>query len=251
MRHLLIPDTQAKPGGDLSQMDWASAAIAEYRPDKVFMMGDNWDMPSLSSHSAPGSLEMEGARYFADIAAGNEAMSRLVHRWRGKFKNYRPKCIFLTGNHEQRIERAVAKDPKLEGALSYNDFDMHGFERHEFLEVVIEDGIAYSHFFQNINSARAIGGNIDNRLNRIGMSFAQGHEQTFLYGQRTFPTGRIHHGLVAGAYYLHDEGYKGRQGNGHWRGIVVLNDVRDGMYDVMPLSIDYLRRKYGTKRKSK
>lgn len=251
MRHLLIPDTQAKPGEDLSHMDWASAAIADYKPNLVVHLGDNWDMPSLSSHSAPGSLEMEGTRYRADIDAGNEAMERLVRKWRGKLRNYRPECMILTGNHEQRIERAVAKDPKLEGVIGYDDFELFGFRRYEFLEVVIKDGIAYSHFFQNINSARAIGGNIDNRLNRVGMSFCQGHEQTFLYGQRTFPTGRIHHGLVAGAYYQHDEGYKGRQGNGHWRGIVVLNDVRDGMYDVMPLSIDYLRRKYGTKRKRK
>lgn len=251
MRHLLIPDTQAKPGQDLSHIDWAARAIADYRPDKIIHLGDNWDMPSLSSYDKPGSMSKEGARYADDIDAGNEAMYRLTKPWRGRYKAYHPKCIFLTGNHEERIERAVEQDPTLEGVLSYKSFDLCGFRRHEYLEVVFEDGIAYSHFFQAVNSPRPIGGNIDNRLNKIGMSFAQGHEQTFLYGQRTFPTGRIHHGLVAGAYYQHDEGYKGRQGNGHWRGIVVLNDVREGMYDVMPLSIEYLRRKYGSKRKRK
>jgi hypothetical protein len=44
---------------------------------------------------------------------------------------------------------------------------------------------------------------------------------------------------------LHDEDYRGLQSNGEWRGIVVLNEVHNGGYDIMPLSMDYLRRKYG------
>lgn len=243
MRHLLIPDTQAKPGNDLSYMDWAGQAIAEYRPDKIIHLGDNWDMPSLNGHSKPGSAELEGQRYADDIAAGNEAMERLVRPWR-KIKGYRPKGIFLLGNHEERIAREVAANPKLDGVLGYHHFDMQGFERKEFLEVVFEDGIAYSHYFQNMNSKYAIGGSIDNRMNRIGMSFAQGHQQGFLYGQRPYPTGRTYHGIVAGSYYLHDEAYKGLQTNRHWRGIVVLNDVRDGDFEIMPLSIRYLQNKY-------
>jgi len=34
------------------------------------------------------------------------------------------------------------------------------------------------------------------------------------------------------------------QGNRHWRGIVQLNEVKDGSADVCELSIDYLKRKY-------
>ena len=73
----------------------------------------------------------------------------------------------------------------------------------------------------------------------------QGHQQGFMYGNRVFPTGKTRHGLVAGSFYLHDEGYKGPQGNDHWRGCVVLNGVKDGDYDLMPLRMDYLQRTYG------
>ena len=44
--------------------------------------------------------------------------------------------------------------------------------------------------------------------------------------------------------YQHDESNKGPQGNAHWRGIVVLNDVEDGSFDPMPVSLDYLCRRY-------
>jgi hypothetical protein len=50
--------------------------------------------------------------------------------------------------------------------------------------------------------------------------------------------------VIAGSCYEHDELYLGPQGNKHWRGFLVLNDVRDGQFDLMPVSIDYINRKY-------
>lgn len=44
--------------------------------------------------------------------------------------------------------------------------------------------------------------------------------------------------------YLHDEDYKGYQGNAHWRGIIVCHEVREGSYDPMFISLDYLCRRY-------
>lgn len=237
----------------LEHVDWAAQAIVEYKPDVVVVMGDWWDMPSLSLYDAPGSKKMEGARYEEDVQVGNEAFSRLVSPMnreiarlrRGKKKQWTPECHFLFGNHENRIIRAINKEPKFEGVIGLHQLDTQGFERHRFMERVWIDGVVYSHYFQAANSPYAIGGSIDNRLNKIGDSFVQGHQQGFMYGNRVFPTGKIRHGLVAGSFYLHDEDYAGPQGNDHWRGLVVLNGVADGDYDVMPLKMDYLRRKYG------
>lgn len=72
-RHLIIPDTQIKPGVDTTHIDWAARAIVEYRPDTVVVIGDWWDLPSLSTHDAPGSKEAEGRRVKPDIDAGNDA----------------------------------------------------------------------------------------------------------------------------------------------------------------------------------
>jgi hypothetical protein len=251
-RHLLIPDTQIRPGVDTRMIDWAAAAILDYRPDVIVHLGDHWDMPSLSAWEAPGSLATEGARYEADIDAGNEAFERLClpmereqQRRRDKHRvRWEPEKHFLFGNHEDRIDRALRKEPKYTGMIGRHHCLTRDWKRHEYLEVVNIDGILYSHYFANVNSGRSICGSIDNRLNKIGESFAQGHEQGFLYGCRQFPTGKTKHGLVCGSFYLHDEPYKGRQGNGHWRGLVILNEVHDGTYDIMPLSMGYLEAKY-------
>lgn len=249
-RHLLIPDTQVRTGVPTNHIDYAAKAIIEYRPTNVIVGGDWWDMPSLSSHDKPGSKYMEGLRYQDDVDAGNEAFERLVKPLkRVKWKPQR--MDFLFGNHEDRIDRAINNDPRFEGAISRKHLRTPGFERHEFLEPVWRDGVVYSHYFTGSHSPRPLGGSIDSMLNRIGDSFVGFHVQGMKYGNRMYPTGKVRHGLVAGSFYQHDERYRGPQGrtSGHWNGIIVLNDVRDGNYEIMPLSLDYLKRRYGGKRK--
>jgi hypothetical protein len=104
-------------------------------------------------------------------------------------------------------------------------------------------GVMYGHFFAQPNTGKPIGGTIQNRLQKIGQSFVQGHVQGLMQGSVQLATGRMIQGIQAGSAYLFDEGYKGIH-NKHWRGIVVLNEVHKGEFCEMPLSLDYLCRKY-------
>jgi len=136
------------------------------------------------------------------------------------------------------------KDPRLEGLIGYRSLALNGFKTYPFLQVVDIDGVLYSHYFCNPMSGRPWGGMIETRIKNVGQSFTQGHAQSFKYGELEVSNGTRRHGLIAGAFYMHDEKFKGPQGNNHWRGVVVKNDVRDGEYDIMKISLDYLLRKY-------
>ena len=251
-RHFIIPDTQVRPGVPLDHLAWVAQEIVEMKPSTVVHIGDHWDMPSMSSYDMAGSSKMEGARYEDDISVANDAFRVLCEPMeseqkrlkRNKKAEWNPRKVFLFGNHENRVARALSNVPKYQGVIGEHQMDTRDFERHGFLERVWQDGVIYSHFFQSSHSSHAIGGTIDNRLNKIGASFVQGHQQGFLYGTRIQASGANWHGLVAGSCYLHDEEYRGAQGQGHWRGVVVLNEVRDGDYCIMPLTLDYLCRKY-------
>ena len=254
-RHLIIPDTQIRPGSDTTHIDWAAQAIVEYRPDVIVVIGDWWDLPSLSTHEAPGSKEAEGRRVMPDIEAGNEAFERLVAPMnterlrlaRRRLKMWHPECHFLFGNHEHRLTRAIFRDPKWEGIITLDSLKTPGFKRHDYLKIVEIDGIAYCHFFPSPYSGRAIGGTIVSRLNNIGTSFVQGHQQGFLYASKQYPD-HVKHGLVCGRFYLENEHYRPADvQNSEWNGIVILNEVAHGSYDLMPLSMTYLRRKYGSR----
>lgn len=241
----MIPDTQVKPGAAMDHLSWAGQYIVDQfggQDDvKIVHLGDHWDMPSLSSYDK-GTKAMEGRRYVHDIEAGNEAMDL----FNAPFieSGWSPESHFLMGNHEERIDRAVNANPQLEGALGYDQLNLDGWEVHDFLDVLWLDGIAYSHYFYNPMSGRPYSAMMETRLKNIGHSFTMGHQQTLIFGIRYTLSGP-HYGLVAGAFYQHDEGYKGPQGNDHWRGIVVKHEVRDGRYDPMLVSLDYLRRRYG------
>jgi hypothetical protein len=248
----MIPDPQCKPGVPLDHLYWVAEAMVDYHADVYINIGDHYDMPSLSQHDGKGSKAQEGARYDKDIEAGRKGfdilgapIGRAVKAAsRNKRKKWQPEFHYALGNHENRTERAVEQDPKLDGPISIRHCASPGWRRHDFLERFWIDGLCYSHYFQGQNSSFPVGGTIDNRLNKIGESFVQGHQQGFMYGNRVYPTGRMRHGLVAGSCYLHREKYKGNQGNNHFRGVVVLNEVHDGDYCIMPLSLKYLCKRY-------
>lgn len=249
-RHLLIPDTQIKPLAPLGCMTWAARAILEYRPDVIIHIGDHWDMSALNGYDSP--MKMEKRRLVDDVKAGNLAIKELTRplreyqRRHKRFAQYNPRLVFLMGNHEDRITRTIEKYPQiLDGLVSMDLLALDGWEVHGFREVVTIDGISYSHYFYNPDSGRPYGGTIENRLKNIGSSFTQGHQQGLRYGIKPTVTGKTFHGLVAGSYYQHTEDYRGPQATNEWRGIVVKNEVCDGNYDIMPLSMDYLRRKFG------
>lgn len=244
-RHYWIPDTQVKKGVPTDHLDWIGADIKARGPDVVIHAGDHWDFPSLSRYDAPGSMAMEGARVEDDIAAGNDALERLT-RAMGKFKGRK---VMLEGNHENRLERAINADPRLAGTLGYHLLNRErlGWEVVPYFcgapgQVRI-DGVVYAHYFAAVNTGRPIGGTANNKLLQVGESFVQGHVQGLDPGSKQYATGRIKQGYVAGSCYLHDEHFKG-MANSHWRGVLVLNEVRDGEFCVMPLTLDYLCRKY-------
>lgn len=245
--HLFIPDTQVKPGVPTDHLRWAGRYILDRKPDVVVHAGDHYDLPSLSQWDK-GKMAMEGRRYREDVDAGNRAFRLLDkptedHNRRRTTGKYQPRRVFLRGNHEYRIQRAVESDAVLDGAIGYHDLNTGDWEVHDFLKPVQIDGVWYAHYWQNPLTGKPLGGQASTMLARVGHTFVQGHRQVYETAVR-FVAGRAQRAIIAGAFYLHDEDYKGYQGNAHWRGLLVFHEVKDGAFDVMEVSIDYLCRKY-------
>lgn len=242
-RHFIIPDRQNKPGVPLDHNLWVGEAIARYEPDVVIDLGDAADFESISAHADPGTLSREGKRLKADFDAYNEGEA-LLREGMGGFRAKR--MIRLRGNHEHRLTRFIERNPVLHGLITLDMLDDRGWQVVPYCGdhpgVIQVDGVFYAHYFAQPNTGKAVTGTIATRISRIGGSFVQGHQQGLMRGDVPLATGRTYRGVVAGSCYLHDEGYKG-VANNHFRGVVVLNDVRNGHFLEMPLDIDYLCRK--------
>lgn len=251
-RIVVIPDVQAKPGHDFSYLKRIGQYIVDKKPDRIVCLGDFADMPSLSSYDK-GKKSFEGRRYKRDVAASHEAMSALLtplvdfneKARRNKDKQYHPLMDLVLGNHEDRTNRAVNDDPKLDGVLSIRDlqYEDFGWTVHPFLEVVVIEGIAFSHYFTTglmgrpVTTAQAC-------LTKKHMSCIQGHQQGLQIATGYRGDGQLLTSVIAGSCYEHDEDYMSAQGNKHWRGFLVLNDVQDGVFDLMPVSLGYINKRY-------
>jgi hypothetical protein len=247
-----LPDTQVKPGVDLSYMTWLGKYMVAKRPDVIVHPGDFADMASLSSYDK-GKKSFEGRRYKKDIEVTHKAMELFLdpikkyNYIQKKYKKpeYKPRMVMLYGNHENRIVRATEEEPMLDGTISLEDlkYKEYGWETHPFLKVITIGGIAFSHYFSSgvkglaISSARAL-------MTKKHMSCIAGHQQgrDIAYGQRADGTDMTC--IISGSCYLHEEAYLNPQTNNHWRGMWMLHNVKDGAFDEMPVSLDYLRSKY-------
>jgi len=249
--HCVIPDVQAKDGQNFDFLENVGRYIVEKKPDIIIQLGDFADMPSLSSYDK-GKKEFEGRRYTKDIAAATQAMNALLgpilefnaKARRNKEKQYFPKLVMTLGNHEYRIERAVNDDPKLEGLISTTDLPYNSWEVYPYLEVVNIDGVNYSHYFTSGVIGRPVG-NAKQLLQKKHQSCVQGHAQKMDIATDYRADGTPIIGLFAGCCYEHDEGYLGPQGNVHFRGIHMLYEVDNGSFFHHPISLNYLRKKYG------
>lgn len=244
IKHLVIPDCQVKPGVPLDHLTWAGKYAAEKRPDVIVCLGDFADMPSLCSYDV-GKKSFEGRRLRKDLDIAKEGMERLMQPI-ARTRGYNPRLVFTEGNHEERIERLCENDPKLDGLISLDDlaYKDYGWKVHPFLKPVKINGVSYSHYFPTgvmgwpCRTARSM-------LTKFHQSCVAGHTpgKDIAYAHRVDGTSVTC--IIAGSFYQHDEDFlKPIINRQYWRGLLMLHEVKDGAFDEMFVSMNYLKRKF-------
>lgn len=252
MKHIIIPDVQAKPTDDYEFLRWIGEYIADEQPDVIIQIGDFADLESLSSYDV-GKKSFEGRTYKADIDASILAMdslmlpilSKQVKLEKDHKKRWKPKMYLTLGNHEHRIDKAINNDRKLEGLISVNDlkYEEYGWEVIPFLKPITIDGIVYCHYMcsgvmgKPVTTARLL-------CSKMHMSTIVGHQQGRDVAFHHRADGKNITCIIAGSCYKHDEGYLNHQTNNHWRGIIKLENVNDGEFDEQFLSLKQLENLY-------
>ena len=253
MKHAMIPDTQIFPGSKTEHIIAAGKYLRKHKPDKIIIIGDWWDMPSLSSYDKPGDKGWETKDVQEDLDVGWEAMNKFLSTVRTK--TYDPEIHYCVGNHEDRISRAAdSAGMRMLGKYLYLDelilspLRKLNLKTHSFLEVVQLNGICYSHYFVNPSSllSNPIGGTIENKLKNLGHSFSMGHQQQKQTGEVYTCTGQRRRGLVCGRFYQDYHSYLGPQKNAQsWSGILMKHEGFQGDYVLMEVSMSYLLKEYG------
>lgn len=248
---LVIADTQIHVGAPTEHLAALAQYIWRHKPATIVHIGDHWDFPSLSSFAS--AHEQEGRRLYDDLGSGFDAFKIIMSETdeqnrRRKKKKYVPNKHFIMGNHEHRLRRYIDSNPVLEGCFDLDKFILdQGWTVNEFLDPLWVSDVCFIHYLPNPQSARAIGGGIENKLNKMPHSFVHGHQQQFQFGRRQNMRGVPHFGVCAGSFYMHDENYRGAnnteiRGFVHMRGFDNRYGIRD--HDVEFVSLERLLAQY-------
>lgn len=246
IRIAVIGDMQVKPGIDFGYCNRVGRYIADKKPDVIVNIGDFADMPSMSFHDQPGSKAYAAQNYKDDILSVHHGMKALMEPiQQAMLSGWKPRLVMCLGNHEDRIDRTISAIPKLDGTIGLPDleYERWGWEVHPFMKQVTIAGVTFAHYFASgqmgrpISSARAM-------LTKLHTSAICGHQQGRDVAFSKRADGRQLTAIICGSTYEHDEGYLNHQTNNHWRGFYMLNDVVDGEFEEMAVSMKYLRRRY-------
>ena len=241
----VIPDAQVRPGVPINHLRAAGQYIAAKQPDVVVCIGDFADMPSLSSHDKPGTLKAEGRRYRADLDAAKTGMDLLMAPIKAA-KAYSPMLVMTLGNHEDRITRYVDLHPEMLEHTRLSDlrYEQYGWKVYPFLQPVVIGGVVFCHYFPMGKRGHAAE-SPQRILSGLHMSAFAGHQQGRQIAYSPKADGGNLTAIISGSFYQHDEAYMPILSNRHWRGMWFLNEVKDGSFDEMALSVNYLLRRFG------
>jgi hypothetical protein len=243
LKIMVIPDCQVRGDVDMDYLHAMGAYLVDKLPDVIVNLGDFYDFPSLSDYDK-GKLSFEGRRLVSDIEAGKRGMEVLLKPLREYQKtnpDYKPRMVFTLGNHEQRLKRVVDNNSQFEGFIGYHLLELEkDWEVHDFLVPVNIQGINFVHYLANPMTGKPYGGSAASQLKNVGCSFVVGHKQTLDVAIQPVFDGSLRLGIIAGASYPFDEGYKGYFGNNHFRGIVMLHEAENGFADPSFVSTRFL-----------
>ena len=237
------------------RFDWLGEFLYDIRPDYVIDLGDGADLKSLNSFDTRYPQAIVAQNYESDINHYNDAMDRMRRKFR-TMKKRRPAFFGFEGNHENRIKKAIANDPRLEGAtygisFSHLQTDVWFDEYHQYNNsapaIFDYDGVSYAHYIASGNYGTAMSG-LHHAYGLVqkrhcSTTVGHSHKRSLFFKDDAHPHPTI--GLVAGCFKGGEEGWAGQSNMEWWKGVIVKRNVQDGDYEPEFVSLGRLRDVYG------
>ena len=252
---VVLTCSHSKPEVGNERFSWLGDFIEDIKPDYVIDLGDGADMSSLNSYDTRYPKAIVAQNYERDINHYNDAQSRVWDRYALK-KKKRPWRIGFEGNHENRIKKAVASDPRIEGithGISFKHLQTdHWFDEYHGYEnggpaIADYDGVSYAHYFSSGNYGTAISGLhhayalLQHR--HFSSTCGHSHKRGIYFKDSAHPNGII--GLVAGCFKGKEETWAGQSNNDWWSGVIVKREIENGVYEPQFVSLKSLEKEYG------
>lgn len=250
--HIVYGDVHAHPAFNNDRAHLISKLIQDIRPEVVVNIGDGPDLSSLSSYDK-GLKHFYGRNYKEDVNAFLDFEEKTWEPIK-KLKKKLPRRVYCIGNHDHRIERAIAKSPELQGAISMNDLDLNKYyddvvpyEGHGTPGLIEIDGIGYAHYVIAGVSGKPLAAQHQGfqLVQKRHKSTTVGHQHVFSYDTQAVGKDSFIHGLCLPCLTDYPVDWAGLVVDLWNRGVVIKHNVENGMYDLEYVSLDRLKKEYG------
>lgn len=244
---LVIGDAHVTNGQSLRRFDWLAHYIKSVEDlTHVVIIGDFLTFNSLSAWDRDKRLLMEGRRLSKEIEAGKSAIEKITER----AKESGTACVYIEGNHEDRLTRYITTHPELAGdnftVPSMLSLESLGWEWVRYRSYKIINGIHFTHI--PFGKAKEISGkDICSKAELVTTSsvvFGHTHE---LHTSCVHKHGMKHlqQILNVGCFFEQDEEYVEGKMTNYWRGVILLTSNSYGRFDFEATSMSTLRDRYG------
>lgn len=255
---LVIPDAHIEPGQDLSRFEKLGKLIVERKPNRIISLGDFVTLSALSNWDLSKAGVMENRRYSLDMEAGKTAINLMLSPLRevqekqrkAKEKIYKPRLVFIKGNHCSRLPRYLETKPELKDHLDI-DKDLQLVENGftdivEYRDYIEFDGVNFTHAPQNAANQPVSGKYAIHRAAEMtakSLVFAHSHrrEAVNYYRHGSHNLTQIY---MAGAFFEHTESYAYGGLNAYCRSCAILTHFAEGRFDVEEISLERLHRMF-------
>lgn len=250
-RILVIPDLHQDPRHPhrLQVLTWIARYASEHRIPRIVQLGDWSTNDSVSTHDKPDSrrarLKPQIKDDLENLVASHQAFER------GRAADYKPKRVFLQGNHEYRFERFEDANPQTHETYTLQrdqTFAQFGWQSRPYGEIWYCQSVGFTHHPTNA-AGKAYGGKTgpQRAANDTTVALVSGHtHKRQLY--ETPKTGLLERlTMIEGGCALpwgETETYIGVAPHGWWWGIVDLFAEQGEMPDVNFKSMRKLRSLY-------
>lgn len=244
----------ASPEHSNERFDWLGKFLFDIKPDYVVDLGDFGDFKSLNSYDTRYPQAIVSQSYQADVEVYNDAQDRIRHQFR-QSKKRMPYFYGFRGNHCQRLDKAIALDPRLEGdkygiSPKHLQTDYWYDEYYEYENggpAIREiDGVLYAHYFSSGNMGTAMSGDHHayNLLRKFHQSATCGHshKRNIYFKDDSFKRSI---GLVAGNFKGGAESWAGQSQNAWAKGVWVKREIDNGLYEPEWVSMERIKKVYG------
>jgi len=201
--------------------------IKDFKPHEIILLGDFMDISSLSAWDYDKKRPMEGRRFKKEVNCANRELDFL--------QKHTEKITYIEGNHEDRVNRYLDKNPEMEGMIEIRENLRLKDRKIKWWKMNKLYKLGDMHFTHGMWTNKY---NAQKHLTNLGCNITYGHAHGTQTAMQNMAMQKPYIAYALGCLCGHEPDYlKGRPANWINQFGVMYYDTKNGNFNLYPINI--------------